>query len=231
MKQLSTVLLSIGLLVGSSAEAQLRPKFKDWFFYDVSHVQFLNAPSGLAQNWFSNSHSFSLMAESSLGDNFSIGYGLGYRSENYYNNLRIQTQQITGEEIYTLLPDSSFSSNRQNFNYLFIPVEFRFRAKENSKGQFFRLYLGANLGLRLASYAEFETEVLKQRYYGLEDLARFRADGYVRIGFDNLNLFVSYGFTELFSKGQAFYSQPSGQTEQSDLNPIRPLAIGVSISL
>lgn len=231
MKQFSLLLLSLFLSIGFSAEAQLKPKFKDWFFYDISHVQYLNAPGGLEQNWFSNGHSFSLMAESSLSAYFSIGYGLGYRSENFYNNLRIQTQEITGEEIYTVIPDSSFSSNRQNFGCLFIPVEIRFRANENSKGQFFRCYLGVNFGLRLSDYAEFETEVLKQRYYALEDLARFRADGYLRIGFDNLSLFASYGFTELFTKGQALSSQAGSQLKQSDLNPIRPLALGISISL
>ncbi len=230
MKKIAFALFALLLFLGFSADAQLKPNFKDWFFYDVAVLQYLDAPAGMEQQWFSNGHYFSLMAQSQFGKHFALGYGLGFSSENFHNNMRIRTLEQSGDETYHTLPDTSFESNRQNLGYLWVPLELRFKGRANSKGQFFRFYLGAKLGLRVRSYHEFETQLVKQRYYNFEDLARLRGDAYLRIGFDNLSLFASYSFTELFTQGELIYATPN-QIEQNSLRSIRPIALGVSISL
>lgn len=213
---------------GIQALAQVKPDSEDFFFYDAAHVTYLNAPAGMAQEWFSNSHTFSFMTEWTLSKNFALGAGVAYSSQNFHNNMRIQSVQTTGEEVYEIIAQSEYENIEQTLRYIYLPLEIRLRGNPNENDNFFRLYLGLRTGVKVGSYAEYETDVVREKYYGLEDVARFRADGYVRVGFGYLSLFAAYGLTDLYENGVVI--DFSSTTPQTELSTLRPLSVGLSVS-
>lgn len=227
----SKFLLSLALLICCNIlSAQLSERNRDLFIYDLTQPQYLNAATGIDQVWYSNGHNLSLMGEWMPSRSFGFGFGLGYTSENYHNNLRISTSQASGKEVYELLPDSAFSSISQNVKYLYLPLEIRIRGGKISKDWVFRLTLGARAGVRIGSEARYETEEVKLEYQNLGDLNRFRADLYARIGYGPFSLYASYGFTELYTGGTLTEAE-NGEIKQNQMSDIRPLALGISLSI
>jgi hypothetical protein len=222
--------LSLFIFLFQLSWAQIKPKKEDWFYYDLTHLQMLNGPAGLEQVWFSNGHDISLMAEWMPTRVFGVAIGLGYSSQNFHNNLKVATNAQTGEEVYTIMQsDTLFSVNHQNQKYLYLPLELRLRTIANSAGSFFRFYLGARVGVRLDGYSDFRDEQVSLRYYRTEDYARFRADAFARIGYRHFSLVAYYGLTPLIEGAQAITTE-NGVLISSDLDAIRPLAIGISMS-
>lgn len=224
-KQIIVLLLAFSSI---QATAQIKPDSEDFFFYDGAHVTYLNAPAGMTQEWFSNSHTFSVLTEWTLSKNFALGAGLAYSSQNFHNNMRIQSVQASGEEVYELIEQSDYENIEQTLRYVYVPLEIRLRGNPNENDKFFRFYLGLRTGLKVGSYAEYETDVLREKYYGLEDVARFRADSYVRIGYGYLSLFAAYGLTDLYEDGTVI--DLTSSTPSTNLTALRPLSVGLSVS-
>lgn len=216
------------VFVGAQSFAQLKPSSEDFFFYDAAHVTYLDAPAGMVQEWFSNSHTFSVMSEWTISQNFALGAGLAYSSQNFHNNMRIQSVQATGEESYDLISENEYENIEQTLRYVYVPLEIRLRGNPNENDKFFRFYLGLRTGIKVGSYAEYETDLVREKYYGLEDVALIRADGYVRIGYGYLSLFAAYGITDLYEEGSIV--DLTSTTPSSDLSALRPLSLGLSVS-
>ncbi len=143
----------------------------------------------------------------------------------YGNNHLISTDLKTGEGIYELGTDTTFKSASQNLQYLYIPVELRFRSKKNKAGKFYRFYLGARAGVRTLDNSRIRRENSRVRYYQLDDLARFRADAYVKLGYGITSLYAFYSLTPLYTGGEIL---SQGGTRAASLESIRPFGVGFS---
>lgn len=221
-----TVLLLFFSVQSLLAQSDYIPKENDWFFYDLSYARYLNTPAGLEMEGFSNSHTLSAFGEKLLGTSkFSLAYGFGFTSDNFRSNLGISIDSSTGRGEYSILPDSlDYDVNKLTVQYFEIPLELRYRSRPNARGNFFRVYMGGRLSVRFNAYSKFKDNNINLRYYHPEELSRFRAGVYTRIGFGNLSLYGYYGLTNIFN----YDFDPV--TESVDLTSIKPVNIGLSVS-
>lgn len=212
------------------AQPKYIPREHDWFSYDISTLILQNAPAGLEQEGWSNGHTFSFMKDVLLGkSNFSIGVGLAYTSNNYKTNVRLAVDETTGDASFTLLNSDSTSYNKNKFNakYVEIPVELRFRTRPDDNGRFLRIYLGARGGIRFSGYSLFENDQAEVRYYHPQELNRWIAGTYVRLGYGAISVYGYYSLTPVFD-----YSSPAGlPVNQVDMNKTFPIALGLSLSI
>ncbi len=215
------------LLITLSLAAQKKylPEHENFVFYDLSYLAFADAPAGTENGIWSLAADVGFMFESSWSERGGIGYGLSYSFQAHNNNHLVSTNLATGVGEYQLGTDTTFEMASQNFQYLYIPVELRFRSKANEKDKFYRLYLGARAGLRTLSYSNIERSNSSVRYYQLDNLSRFRADAYVKMGYGAINLFAFYSLTPLYTGGEIL--SDGGATAQS-LKDLRPLGLGIS---
>lgn len=208
------------------AQKQYIPNEDDWFFYDLSYASYLNAPPGVEMEGFPNGHSFSLFREKLFGaSKLSFAYGLGFTSDNFRSNLGIAVDPASGDAQFSVIPDSvGYDANKLTIQYFEIPLELRFRGKPNDKGNFFRWYVGGRVGVRFNAYSKFKDEQINLRYYHPDELSRFKAGVYTRIGFSNFSLYGYYGLTDLFD----YSFDPA--TNGLDLNGMKQLNVGASFS-
>lgn len=221
------VIFALLVAFGFNLSGQVRPKQHDWIFYDISYDYMLNSPDGLEQRWRSNGHAISLMDDVAFGEsNLGIGYGLGFMSNNYYSNLGIFTDFGSGDEQTFLLEGDSIESNKFTVQHIFVPLELRWRSDLNEDRNFWRVYLGARIGVRVRGYSELETEKVDVQFEKLGILSRFNYGVYARIGYDHFSLFASYGLSEIFREGEVI-----SENKISKLTDIRALSVGFSLSL
>ncbi len=220
------------LLFTSGLLGQIKPKSADWFSYDLTHDLFLDAPGSLTQGIWSNGHSFTFTGDYSISKNFGLGYGLGFHSNNYYNNLRITTNPANGAEVFTTIEYDTVDFNKLTVQYIHLPLELRFRGTPNAKGRFFRFYIGGRVGVRVNSYSQYVTDKVNITFNDLGSLNRFNYGIYGRIGYHYFNVFAYYGISPLFESGsQLVENMGTPQASTFELDQIRTLSVGISFSL
>ena len=216
--------LFIGL---SGLRAQFIPETGEWLHFSYSKLTLLNAPEALEQKWNSQGWQLMLMYENLFGkrSHWGIGYGLGFSVNYWYTNLRITTNPGGGPLNYGYLPsDSTYRCNRFSASYIDLPVEIRFRAKSNRKGQYFRFYFGGLVGYRINSFSQFRHDDYNVKHYRMNDLARWQYGVFVRTGWWLFNAYVYYGLNPVFG------NLPEGEGLEG-LDQLQNLSVGLSISL
>lgn len=166
---------------------------------------------------------FELMHEQLIGrSHFSVGFGLGYTSFNYNNNLNIVTDPYSQQSQYQFLgADTTYGKNRQVLQYIEVPIELRYRSKVNRKGRYFRFYPFIKIGYLLKSYNHFEDGKYSVVHFNIQGLNRWRATVGLRTGIWIFNLYATYDLTSLY--------QPI-EVEGVDLSEFRGASVGLSVS-
>jgi len=216
------------LALGMQGQKKYLPKHEKFVFYDLSYIAFADAPAGTKNGIWSAAADVGFMFESSWGETGGLGYGLSYSFQGHGNNHLVSTDLSTGEGQYELGTDTTFVRASQNYQYLYIPIELRFRSKKNEKDKFYRFYLGARAGVRTLDNSLIRRENSRVRYYQLDNLARFRADAYLKVGYGNTSIFALYSLTPLYTGGELLSAD--GQSSVS-LKDLRPIGIGFSFML
>jgi hypothetical protein len=214
--------------MGLKAQKKFLPKHEKFVFYDLAYIAFADAPAGTEQGWWSVSGDFGVMFESSWSEKGGIAYGISYSFQNFSNNHLVSTDLNSGAGLYQLASDTSFERSYQSFQYLYIPVELRFRSKKNEKNKFYRFYLGARGGVRTTGSSSIRRANSRVRFYQLDDVRRFRADAYLKIGYGNTSLYAFYALTPLYNAGDILSQDGSNA---NSLQNIRPMGIGLSFML
>ncbi|MEQ9262939.1 MAG: porin family protein [Owenweeksia sp.] len=227
------VFIAVGLLISVSAFGQIKPKQDDWVAYDLTHDFLLDAPQGLEQSWRSNGHSLSFTddVQFSEGSNFSFAYGIGFTSNNYYNNLSIETDPGNGLEFISFLDTDTVNSNKLTVQYIHIPIELRFRSNPNQKGNFFRFYVGAKVGVRINSYSKLITDQFNRQFNDLGSLNRFMYGAYTRIGYSFINIYAYYSLSDLFSDQLYPVGVNPALAFTEKFSPGTPISVGISLTL
>ncbi len=226
MKKFSLIaILLMGITSATLAQRQYIPKEQDWFFYDLTYLKYQNAPEDVNMKGWPNGHSLSFMRDQLFGSsNFSLGYGLAYTSNNYQSNLRIEIDEATGHSRFTAIDESiDYEENKLTIQYFEIPVELRFRSRPNEEGNFFRWYVGARGGIRFNAYHKLENDNITRRHYHPDELNRWRAGVYTRIGYGLVSLYGYYGLLDIFD-----YDHDDA-VNGLDVNGINSLAVGLSL--
>lgn len=221
---IKTVLTSILSMAFTASFAQIKPKQEDWFFYDFTYDFMTNAPSGVSQDFVPYGHTFSLMKEKNLGaGNFSVAIGLDYSRQSYFSNLYVSTDLSDGDEIYQVLDTDSVKRNRLTTNFIDAIFELRYRTSPNSKGKFFRCYVGIKGGVLVSNASRLITDHATVTFENLGSLSPYRYGAYTRIGYGWVNLFAYYGLNEIFRDGDLINGNNASVTG------VTPVSIGLSI--
>jgi hypothetical protein len=221
---------SIALGLGDLwAQNQYIPREKDWFSYDITTLFLLDAPAAYEEEGWSNGHTISFMKDFLLGrSNFSIALGLAYTSNNFKSNVRLRVNEATGEATFSVIPDTvRYNRNKVNAKYVEIPVELRFRSRPDKNGRFLRLTAGFRGGIRFSSYSRFANDEAEIRYYHPQELNRWSAGTYLRLGYGTVSLYGYYSLLPLFD----YVAAPNLPATQVNTNNMLPLALGLSLSL
>lgn len=204
---------------------------EDQFSLDVAYNLLLSKPDFMKPVWSSTSFNMNLVRDIPIKDgNFGFATG-GILSWNIYNNnLSIETDSSNGLGVYSVLHDSiSYKSNKFRTVFIDIPLEFRIRSNNNNNGDYFKFYLGAQVGYLIRSFSEFKTQNIKYRCYNIPEFNKFRYGLTTRIGFSNWNLFIYYQLSSIFnSEKLKNASLDLTESEQNELGEMRPLLLGVS---
>jgi len=180
----------------------------------------------------------SILKEFPFGtSNFSFAVGLGVSCHNLYSDAYPinYTLDSTGNKVYggatyfTKIPakstdgaqDIHYKNNKFTVVYADIPLEFRFRLKNNA----FKFYLGGKFGVMLSNhtkyrgdnfYEDYPTPTIKTKEYRIPNVNSVRYGITVRTGWKWVQAYAYYSLSHLFKK---------------DKGPdMYPISVGLTIS-
>jgi hypothetical protein len=145
-----------------------------------------------------------------------IGLGLGFSSQNVHTDAML-IENADGTTSLSKIPDSiDYDLNKLSLNFLDAALELRFRTKENSHLQRFKISLGIKAGLLLQSHTKYEDENGKFKTYGVANINKFQYGPTVRIGYASWGISGYYSMVTLLKK---------------DKGPeLIPFSIGISVT-
>lgn len=119
-----------------------------------------------------------------------------------WTNIRLR-QDITIQRnapVLTFVPDSiHFSKNRFSSSYLRIPLSFYYRSHEDSRGNYFRLVAGPEVGILLnGRVKQISDERGKQKFDDDYHFAKLRKGVFVRMGYGIMGIYAKYYFNDMF---------------------------------
>ncbi|MCK9611412.1 MAG: outer membrane beta-barrel protein [Bacteroidales bacterium] len=243
------VLVLVCLVSLTSIKAQdkedIKQKFKgkltqaDRIILDVYTDIWLKYPSdSMNINKINRGLNFYYVREIPFGtSNFSFAGGLGFSFQNLYSdampiNYTVDTAGVKtfgGNTYFTPIPDSSidraqaihYRNNKFTVAYIDIPIEFRFRLKNNS----FKFYVGGKFGVMLSNHWKYNgdnfnenypTPTMKIKQYNIPNVSPIRYGITVRTGWKWIQAYAYYSLSNLFKKGKG--------------PEMYPLSVGLTIS-
>jgi len=181
-----------------------------------------------------------LMKEFRFGkSNFGFAIGIGIGSNNLYSNANpiknYTLDSLTGKKNYDgvtvfkklptkssdSLQDINYKNNKFTTVFLDIPIEFRYRLKNNA----FKVYLGGKFGFLLSDHTKYNgddysqlspTGSIRTKQYKIANVESIRYGLTARIGWKWIQVYGYYSLSKLFKK---------------DKGPdMYPISVGLTIS-
>jgi hypothetical protein len=211
----------------------------DRIMVDIFTDIWMNTPgdSVMSTSAINRGVSTSVLRDFPLGkSNFSFAVGLGIGCHNLYSNAWAVKQSYadsmgtsslgfayTGKTVFAKLPDSAggmdvtYKNNKMTNIYLDLPIEFRFRTR--NEGQKFKFAIGFKIGYLLSSHSKYSGNDIKWNYttnswdlnsadniktktYRVPNLQTYRMGPTLRIGWGWVNISAYYSLTKLFKKNK-----------------------------
>jgi hypothetical protein len=212
----------------------------DRIVFDIFSDIWMNAPGdSMTIKKVNRGANLYIMKEFPFGrSNFSFALGLGVGCQNLYSNATpvksftldsLGSKVYDGKTVFTKIPSFSpdlkqeinFKNNKFTQIYLDIPLEFRYRMKNNA----FKFYLGGKLGLMLSNHIKYNGDDYTEKYptgnirmkeYKIANVNKYRYGLTARIGWKWIQVYGYYSLSKLFKK---------------DLGPeMYPISVGLTIS-
>jgi len=166
---------------------------------------------------------FYIMKEFPFGtSNFSFALGLGVSCHNIYSDATptknftydsLGAKVFDGTTVFTKIPkfstdgkqEISYKNNKYTVVYADIPIEFRFRLKNNA----FKFYLGGKFGLMLGNHTKYNgdnyneaypTQSIRIKEYKISNVNTVRYGITVRTGWKWIQAYGYYSLSHLFKK-------------------------------
>ena len=240
------VLISVQLFAQKDEDERKPPRTSplamldqaDRIMVDVFTDIWMNAPddSVMSIKTINRGASTSILRDFPLGrSNFSFAVGLGIACHNLYSDawpvresFRDTTNlpfgySFTDKTVFVKLPDTAsgldvgFKNNKLTNVYLDLPIEFRFRTK--NEGQKFKFALGFKVGVLLSSHTKYRGDdvlydyasrswgvrsdlTVKHKEYKVPNLEYYRMGPTIRVGWGWVNISAYYSLTKLFKKNK-----------------------------
>ena len=222
----------IALVISANTFAQLIYNKTDkriTFGVDL-FTDFQLAPS---ENWdprgFNQGAGFFLTYNFPLGEssNHTVSIGAGMSSHNYYSYTRIMNPYTTGDLVLKNYRDEEgFKRYKVNPNYAEVPLELRFRFKDQIKiGVGFKV--GIMIGTKTRYVGSDDTEgslltdesgaTIHEKHLYISNVERMAYSATLRIGWKWVTAYAAYQFNPVFTVGH-------------EAPVFHPLTVGISVS-
>ena len=193
------LLFFLALAGGLSATAQ--EQFgRELFIYDIGTPVLQGADPIDQSGRFSWSHYFTAYRDFSLGEtsNSSVAIGLGMGWTQLNSNLN-GVIMPGGETVWSLLADGENPTrNRTTWRRVYVPIEFRYRGKQNPNGGYFKLHAGVRLGWNYQTVGYYKEGTYSVKFFVLDGTSDFMADAVVSVGFSGGAFSFAYSLVDLF---------------------------------
>lgn len=152
----------------------------------------------------------------STSSNFSVAIGGGYANQNYFSNsdvVRTFNPDTTLSGSYSIfLPIDgnlrTVKKNRLATNYIDIPLELRFRSKEDKHGNQVKFTLGAKFGALINIHSKYFENGNKYKSYIFPNANKWRYGTYFRIGYERWTFNGYYSISTLFDNNKGVKANP-----------------------
>jgi len=159
----------------------------------------------------------------------SLAVGIGLDAHNFKSNGSLSVD-TSSNSIFLPLPDTlaggtivSYKKNKLTVAYFDIPIEFRFRSK-NQTGNKLKFALGFQAGILMNKHTKYKGidlwdgtgKIVKKKTHDIKNLEKFRYGFTARFGYGMYNIMFYYSLTELFQSGKG----PA----------LSPMSIGISLN-
>lgn len=142
--------------------------------------------------------------------NFSLGWGGGIWSHNVHSNARfVSILDSATSNTFTQLapwhPSYDYTKNKVAFTYIDMPIELRYKSKNEIEGTFrrpFRVSLGFRVGYLVNAHDKRVDSEGLFKNYNIEHILKYRYGVYGRIGYGKVVLFGSYALTPIFEENR-----------------------------
>jgi hypothetical protein len=247
MKKFLVILFSLVFVISSYAQEKVvepsnnpikKLKPADRIMVDVFIDLWQKLPATLSTGYLNRGANVYYMKDLPFGkSNFGFAAGLGISCHNLYSDSYIDREKLLdtttgafsyGKTSFFEIPQTngtsavSYKKNKMTVIYADIPIEFRYRTKNNG----FKVGIGFKGGILVTSYTKYNgTEywnsiitdnTVKVKNYKIPNAEKFRYGATLRIGWRWITAFGYYQLSNLFKK---------------DLGPdMYPISVGVTIS-
>jgi hypothetical protein len=142
--------------------------------------------------------------------NLSMGWGGGVSSHNVHSNARfVSIVDSSKNSTYTNLQpwhqSYNYKKNKVVFNYLDMPLELRYKSKNEVDGYAkrpVRITLGFRVGYLVNSHDKRVDTEGRFKNYNIEHILQYRYGVYTRLGYGKVSLFLGYTLTPVFEEGR-----------------------------
>ena len=193
---------------------------EDQLYFGISYIVLKNLPEQMTQNGFSNKVKLGFIRDIPLNEqrNFGIGIGLGLSWDTYFQNLRVNIDEQTGEVSYAILENVYYRSNSFSLNKIDIPFEFRYRGSTPKKYKFWRLYAGVTTSYVYKTHANYVTKKVDITYQNIKIINNWQYGINISAGYGIWNFNFYYGLNDLIKK--------SIKLDGKDIN-VRTMSFGI----
>ena len=214
----------IALILSATSFAQLIANKTDnrvTVGVDLFHDFQLNTSDNWDARGFNQGASWYITYNFPLGESskHTVSIGAGMSHHNYFSYNRILNPYSTD----TLIISDSYRDNENfkrakvNVNYVDIPLELRFRIKDQVK-----IGVGFKLGIRVMGKSKFvgpddDGYIIHQKDMYIKNLERYTYSATLRIGWKWVSAFAYYQFNPVFEVGH-------------DAPVIHPLSVGLTFA-
>ncbi len=194
----------------ASAQQAIRMRPADHLIVDLFSDVWLQAPELMNLKAINRGIQISLLYDIPIGtSNFSLATGLGVISQNLYSDHHYQPK----EDIFDFYPiQTDYTRNKLNFNYLTIPLEFRYRKERSAKA--LRLHAGVsgsyliNAHTKYAGMDEHQQRNVKRKIHKLGQIEKLNLSVYARIAYRKVGIFGRYSLSKVFSGNESVTMTP-----------------------
>ena len=228
------LLIALGCFLLNNANAQDKGNMKssplgkltqaDRVVFNIYSDIWMNVPrDSMHEKKINRGADFYIMHELPFGkSNFSFAFGLGVGCHNLYNDAMpvksfvydsLETKVYDGKTVFTKIPSFSpdgkqeinYKNNKFTQIYLDLPIEFRYRMRNNA----FKFYLGGKVGLMLSNYTKYNGDDFTENYptgsirykeYKIANVNTWRYGLTLRAGWKWIQVYGYYSISNLFKK-------------------------------
>lgn len=224
MKKIALFLISIVLFISVKAQddsgesVSIKAPKSDRVILGITNDIWQDAPDSMDIKTINRGFIlYSMMDFPIKSSNFSFAPGIGVGIHNLYSDGSFNNKvNATGVRVDTVAfqpYDDTYKSDVNKFTvaYLDIPLELRYRTKNEKKSKQFKIAIGGKAGLMLSNYQKYKGKIgdlkVKQKEYNVENVEKFRYGATFRVGRGNWNLYGFYSLSKLFEedKGPELY--------------------------